>query len=89
MRSSVTIHPIDRPLMESLGIYDDCTLAPRKSLTTLLGKLYDVGYTEINHSSFVRDGVTNELGLHTHVTMKQDENGRYYKLDKHGMCHKV
>ena len=87
MKSAVSIFPIDRPLMESLGIYDNSTLAPRKSLTKLLGTLYDAGYTEVNNSTFAEteDGIE----IYLHVTMPKDENGRHYKKDKHGMCHYV
>ena len=89
MKFSVSIHPINKPLMEKLGIYSDSTLKDNRRYTGLLSKLYKAGYTEINHSTFVQLGNSDEIGCHTHLTMKADENGRYYIRDKDGVCHKV
>lgn len=89
MKFSISIHPINKDLMETLGIYDNSTLKNNRTYARIIELLYKAGYVEINHSSFVQLGNSDEIGVHTHLTMKKDENGRYYVRDENGVCHKV
>lgn len=65
MKTIITIHPIDRPLQERIGIWTDNHVAS-VSVGRVLHQLIEAGYTELNSFVESRDYHEVHRQLKTH-----------------------
>ena len=74
MRFRIDIHPINTKLLDKLNINSSSLLTNNQRYTGILTKLIKAGYTEIQTSY-----IPEYKEVRTHVTMKRDDSGNYYK----------
>ncbi len=64
MKIRMTIHPIDKQLLERLGIYDS-SITRLRDVGGIMIELYDAGYTEIlTHVNHYDNPVDDCISVH-------------------------
>lgn len=74
MKIRVDIHPIKTALLDKLDINVSSLLKDNRKYAGIMSKLIKAGYTEIQTSY-----LPEYDEIRTHMTMKIDDNGNYYK----------